>query len=128
MRRPRCSTRRSRRASRTGGSSPWRRAPSISAASASAGELPGGLRAFPPGTAPLGDAIAEALAGRGARPQGLSAGRFHLPSGSRTLVMGVINATPDSFSGDGTGGDVGTAVAQAMAMVEEGADIVDVGG
>jgi dihydropteroate synthase len=93
-----------------------------------AGELPGRLRAFSPRTAPLGDAIAAALAGRGGRPPGLSAGRFHLPSGSRTLVMGVINATPDSFSGDGTGGDVGAAVALAMAMVEEGADIVDVGG
>lgn len=55
--------------------------------------------------------------------------------GSRTFVMGIINATPDSFSGDGLlAGDEGPVdpVAAAMAtgrrMVEEGADILDVGG
>lgn len=48
--------------------------------------------------------------------------------GQRTLVMGVINVTPDSFSGDGLGDRVDLAVAQAMRMVEEGADLLDVGG
>ncbi len=48
--------------------------------------------------------------------------------GTRTLVMGIVNATPDSFSSDGTGGDVGRAVSQAVAMLEAGADIVDIGG
>ena len=42
--------------------------------------------------------------------------------------MGVLNLTPDSFSGDGLGQDVETAVAQARRLVEEGADILDVGG
>ena len=42
--------------------------------------------------------------------------------------MGVINLTPDSFAGDGLGGDVEAAVAQARRLVEEGADILDVGG
>lgn len=42
--------------------------------------------------------------------------------------MGVINLTPDSFSGDGLGRDVEAAVAQAKRLVEEGADILDVGG
>lgn len=51
-----------------------------------------------------------------------------LALGERTLVMGIINVTPDSFSGDGVGGDVARAVAQGKRMVEEGADILDVGG
>lgn len=48
--------------------------------------------------------------------------------GSRTYVMGVINATPDSFSGDGVGASVETALAQARLFKREGADIIDVGG
>ena len=52
--------------------------------------------------------------------------------GERTFVMGILNATPDSFSGDGLlapGPDhVARAVAQARAMAEEGADMLDLGG
>jgi dihydropteroate synthase len=48
--------------------------------------------------------------------------------GSRSMVMGVINVTPDSFSGDGLGMDVQAALDQARAMVEAGADVLDVGG
>jgi dihydropteroate synthase len=49
------------------------------------------------------------------------------PWGSLTLVMGIINVTPDSFSGDGVT-DVETAVDQARRMLADGADILDVGG
>jgi dihydropteroate synthase len=48
--------------------------------------------------------------------------------GERTYIMGVVNVTPDSFSGDGLGYDVERAVARAESMVEEGADLIDVGG
>ena len=48
--------------------------------------------------------------------------------GVRTYVMGIINVTPDSFSGDGVGTDVEAAVAQGKQFVEEGAAILDVGG
>ena len=48
--------------------------------------------------------------------------------GSRTYVMGIVNVTPDSFSGDGLGQDVEAAVAQGLRMVHEGADMLDVGG
>ena len=41
--------------------------------------------------------------------------------------MGVINVTPDSFSGDGVGGDVESAVALGLRMERDGADLVDVG-
>ncbi len=48
--------------------------------------------------------------------------------GERTYIMGVINVTPDSFSGDGVGADVDAALALARRLAEEGADIIDVGG
>ena len=55
-----------------------------------------------------------------------------LPWGSRTFVMGILNVTPDSFSGDGlidTPRDpVEAALARARRFVEAGADILDVGG
>ncbi len=47
--------------------------------------------------------------------------------GVRTYVMGIINLTPDSFSGDGLGADVESAVEQALRFQEEGADILDIG-
>jgi dihydropteroate synthase len=46
----------------------------------------------------------------------------------RTLVMGILNVTPDSFSGDGLDTNVDAAVAQGRAMAHDGADILDVGG
>ncbi|RAI46091.1 dihydropteroate synthase [Rhodoplanes roseus] len=45
----------------------------------------------------------------------------------RPLVMGVLNVTPDSFSDGGAFFDPDTAIAQAKAMIEDGADIVDIG-
>lgn len=47
--------------------------------------------------------------------------------GTKTYVMGILNVTPDSFSGDGVT-DVAVAVAQAEQFVRDGADIIDVGG
>ena len=47
--------------------------------------------------------------------------------GSRTYLMGIVNVTPDSFSGDGVT-DLETAVAQAQQMEQDGADLIDIGG
>ena len=47
---------------------------------------------------------------------------------NRPLVMGILNATPDSFSDGGTWGTVDRAVAHAEQMLTNGADIIDVGG
>lgn len=47
---------------------------------------------------------------------------------STPAIMGIVNVTPDSFSGDGVDQDPGRAVAQALAMVADGASIVDLGG
>ena len=54
--------------------------------------------------------------------------RRALPYGERTLVMGVLNVTPDSFSDGGRFFSVDQAMAQAELMIEEGADIIDIGG
>jgi len=48
--------------------------------------------------------------------------------GEKTYIMGVVNLSPDSFSGDGLGDDIEATVDQAQRMVAEGADIIDVGG
>lgn len=56
----------------------------------------------------------------------LRCGRFRL-SLDRPLIMGIVNLTPDSFSGDGHGADVSAAVAHALAQVEAGADVLDLG-
>ena len=51
--------------------------------------------------------------------------------GERTFVMGILNVTPDSFSDDGllaASDAVAAGVAQAVAMAEEGADLLDIGG
>ena len=48
--------------------------------------------------------------------------------GKRTLLMGVLNVTPDSFSDGGAFFDKEKAVSRGLGMVEEGADILDIGG
>ncbi len=48
--------------------------------------------------------------------------------GRRTYIMGIVNVTPDSFSGDGLAYDVAAAVNLAIDMRRDGADIIDVGG
>jgi dihydropteroate synthase len=59
--------------------------------------------------------------------------KLKLPSqtlvlGGRTLVMGVLNVTPDSFSDGGRYLDIGAAVARALEMERAGADLIDIGG
>ena len=54
--------------------------------------------------------------------------RRSLPYGERTLVMGVLNVTPDSFSDGGRFLEFDRAMAQAEQMIGEGADIIDIGG
>jgi dihydropteroate synthase len=70
-------------------------------------------------------------------PRGFEKNRFqNLPWGKRTLIMGVLNITPDSFSGDGllkaqsgqSEDSLKAALAQAQYFVEQGVDILDIGG
>lgn len=55
----------------------------------------------------------------------LSCGSFQFDL-ARPLVMGIVNVTPDSFSDGGRQGDA--AIAHALKLIEEGADIIDIGG
>src|SRR3990170_2831896 len=63
-----------------------------------------------------------------AHPQPITIGGREFVWGRRTYVMGIVNVTPDSFSGDGLAYDVAAAVNQGVRMAREGADILDVGG
>lgn len=56
----------------------------------------------------------------------LHCGKFRLPM-DRPLIMGIVNLTPDSFSGDGLAGAPEQALAQAHAQIAAGADIIDLG-
>ena len=58
----------------------------------------------------------------------MRSGGWEFRWGERTYVMGIINVTPDSFSGDGLGHDTEAAVVQGKRFAAEGADILDVGG
>ncbi|MDR6227082.1 dihydropteroate synthase [Desmospora profundinema] len=58
----------------------------------------------------------------------LRVGPYRLPLHERTLVMGILNVTPDSFSDGGEYNRVDRAVAHARQMAAEGADLIDVGG
>ncbi len=66
------------------------------------------------------------------RPAGLAAGwalpRAELPWGRRTLIMGVVNVTPDSFSDGGLFLEPRAAVEQGLKLLAEGADLLDIGG
>jgi dihydropteroate synthase len=59
-------------------------------------------------------------------PHVLRCGSFRLPL-ARTLIMGIVNITPDSFSDGGRFFDTGRAIAHARNLIAEGADIVDLG-
>src|SRR5882762_375203 len=54
--------------------------------------------------------------------------RRSLPYGERTLVMGVLNITPDSFSDGGKFYSLESALEHALEMIAAGADIIDIGG
>ncbi len=58
----------------------------------------------------------------------ITCGSRTLALGQRTLIMGVVNVTPDSFSDGGRFFSPDRAIAQAKQLVEEGADILDIGG
>ncbi len=62
----------------------------------------------------------------------LKVGALNFAWGARTYVMGIVNVTPDSFSGDGliaqSGNFIEPAVAQAEQMLADGADMLDIGG
>ena len=71
--------------------------------------------------------VPEAWAAALARATGAPPAFAGLPA-DRSLVMGIVNVTPDSFSGDGLAGPAEGAIALGHAMLEAGADLLDIGG
>jgi dihydropteroate synthase len=86
------------------------------------------LRREPFDRTALGEEIADAIDRHGRRRFELVMGAYRLSAGPRPLLMGVVNVTPDSFSDGGRFLEADRAVAQARRLVEEGADILDIGG
>lgn len=73
----------------------------------------------------VGAVLAHALSGES---RSFHCRGYDLPLGRKTYVMGILNVTPDSFSDGGSYANVGEAVDRACQMIEDGADIIDVGG
>ncbi len=114
-------------------------ASAVGASSTSGRAVPGERGVVAPDPAGSGGAATPSVAlpadaglGLPDLPAPLAIGPRTFAWGMRTFVMGILNVTPDSFSGDGllaAGGDpVAAAVALALQMSDEGADLLDVGG
>ncbi|WP_273484942.1 dihydropteroate synthase [Desulforamulus ruminis] len=89
----------------------------------------GKLRMQPFGLAKLADRLTEVLHNLEVQEKYILDCRGkELEVGGRTLVMGILNATPDSFSDGGRYLDPAAALEQAHKMVEDGADLIDLGG
>jgi dihydropteroate synthase len=58
----------------------------------------------------------------------MKCGKYELNFSEKTLIMGILNITPDSFSDGGSFNELDRAVERAKKMVEMGADIIDIGG
>ncbi|HVP76886.1 MAG TPA: dihydropteroate synthase [Thermodesulfobacteriota bacterium] len=76
----------------------------------------------------LGQSIKEALHNISRTQYSIRCRKQKLILGKRTLLMGILNVTPDSFSDGGLFFDKEKAVSYGLGMVAEGADIIDVGG
>lgn len=76
----------------------------------------------------LGAALRAAARALQRPPRPLRLGDHRWVFGHGTRLLGVVNTTSDSFSGDGVGSSSGAALDRAARMVEEGADAIDVGG
>ena len=77
---------------------------------------------------PLGQTLKETLTHLFKRHHVIHCRNQAYTLGKRTLLMGVLNVTPDSFSDGGLYFDKEKAIAQGLRMVEEGADFIDIGG
>ncbi len=86
------------------------------------------LRDQPFGLDRLGDRIAAFLTAVERREFTVKTPRGSLAFGKRTLVMGILNPTPDSFSDGGRYLNPEAALAQGLRLEEEGADVIDIGG
>jgi dihydropteroate synthase len=77
---------------------------------------------------PLGQSVKEILKNISKTQYAIRCRKRTLTLGKRTLLMGVLNVTPDSFSDGGLFFDKDKAISHGLRMFEEGADIIDIGG
>jgi dihydropteroate synthase len=76
----------------------------------------------------VGEKIASMIANLGEKDSLFRAKGREFTFGSRTVVMGAVNLTPDSFAGDGIHRDPRKAVDRALMMLDSGAEMIDIGG
>lgn len=81
-----------------------------------------------PGLQSLGQSIKETIKNLSKTNYTIRCRKKTFTLGKRTLLMGVLNVTPDSFSDGGLFFNKEQAIAQGLKMVEEGADMIDIGG
>jgi dihydropteroate synthase len=81
-----------------------------------------------PDLQPLGQSLKETLKNISKIHYTIRCRKKTLKLGKQTLLMGVLNVTPDSFSDGGLYFDKEKAIAHGLRMVEEGADLIDIGG
>lgn len=85
------------------------------------------LQIQPFGLKKIGKEIQSVFQGFFSLPPSIQAGPYSLDF-SKPLIMGILNVTPDSFSGDGIADNLEFVLKKAEQMIQEGADILDIGG
>jgi len=86
------------------------------------------LSAQPFGLKKIGKEIKALLDRYQTRPEPMKLGPYLLNFSKGSILMGILNVTPDSFSGDGVGKNIELALKKAEKLIAEGADILDIGG
>ncbi len=86
------------------------------------------LTSQPFGLKGISKEIGEVLKNFDMKPHIIKAGKSELDLSERTHVMGILNATPDSFYDGGSYLEISAAISHGVSMFEDGADIIDVGG
>ncbi|WP_187119802.1 dihydropteroate synthase [Numidum massiliense] len=108
----------------------WQESPRQLVLSGTVPEIRAAVTRWQETLAPWQQAVLNVLArtGNGWPHKPLKVGKWFLPWHERTLVMGILNVTPDSFSDGGRYRQEETALEHARALVAAGADMIDVGG
>ncbi|MDP8215834.1 MAG: dihydropteroate synthase [Candidatus Kaelpia imicola] len=86
------------------------------------------LRLQPWGLSEVSDKIKESLSRFNSKMSNISLGSSKISFGKRTRIMGIVNITPDSFSNGGKFLNSSSAAEQIYRLVDQGADIIDIGG
>lgn len=90
--------------------------------------LVGKLKRQPFGLAEIAEELKNLLTNFKRKRWEIKSGKYILRLGGKTLIMGILNVTPDSFANGGRYNSIDSALLQAARMAEEGADIIDIGG